>query len=205
MHAPLNRLDLLQQVLAALPVGVWIMDEAGKILYENLAGQRIWAGREEPAPSGGPAGWGAGGKHPPAVYLAAAQAMKLGRESIDEELQIDCSDGSRRTILGSAMPIRGDDGRIAGAIVVHHDITDRKRFEEHLREMADHDALTGACTRRRLYQVLDEEIERSRRYATPLSLLMFDLDHFKKVNDEHGHQAGDRVLAVLTKCVREEL
>lgn len=63
-----------------------------------------------------------------------------------------------------------------------------------LQEMSVTDKLTGAFNRHRLDAVLTNEFERSRRYARPMSLIMFDLDNFKAVNDTHGHQAGDEAL-----------
>ncbi|WP_171016153.1 GGDEF domain-containing protein [Ramlibacter sp. 2FC] len=64
-----------------------------------------------------------------------------------------------------------------------------------LEQMSRHDMLTRALTRRAVMQAGEEEIERSRRHGRPLSLLMLDLDNFKAVNDRHGHQHGDRILA----------
>ncbi len=63
-----------------------------------------------------------------------------------------------------------------------------------LERMATHDELTGLCNRRKLAEVMKREVERSRRYGTELSLLMLDLDHFKKVNDTYGHDFGDFVI-----------
>jgi diguanylate cyclase (GGDEF)-like protein len=206
--APLDRLDLLQQVLTALPVGVWILDESGRILYGNRAGQRIWAGARYVGIEGYAeykGWWAKTGKPIRPEQWGATRAIRNGETSLDEEIEIECFDGARKVILHSATPIRDDAGCIAGAIVVIHDITERKRFEERLHEMAIRDALTGAYSRRYLYESLGEHIARARRYGTPLSLMMFDLDHFKRINDEHGHQAGDRVLAGVTKCVSEEL
>jgi diguanylate cyclase (GGDEF)-like protein len=71
--------------------------------------------------------------------------------------------------------------------------TDRLRAE--LEHLASHDALTGVLNRRVILQICAEELERSQRYGHPMSLMMMDLDHFKAVNDTHGHQAGDRLLA----------
>ncbi len=75
-----------------------------------------------------------------------------------------------------------------------------------LEAIARHDAVTGLLTRREVLARLDEEVERARRYGSPLSILMLDLDHFKDVNDTYGHVAGDRVLAaagrVLTGALR---
>ena len=65
------------------------------------------------------------------------------------------------------------------------------------------DALTGAYNRRYLMEQLPRELERCRRYAYPLSVLMCDIDHFKQINDEHGHAAGDDVLQQFAARVAE--
>lgn len=67
------------------------------------------------------------------------------------------------------------------------------------------DALTGAFNRRYLDRRLSEEVSASRRYARSLSILLIDIDHFKNVNDTHGHQAGDCVLVALGKILTETL
>lgn len=74
-----------------------------------------------------------------------------------------------------------------------------------LYEMAVSDGLTGLYTRRHFNQRLSEELERSRRYKTPLSLVMMDLDHFKHVNDRHGHQAGDQVLQETCRLLKDSI
>jgi diguanylate cyclase (GGDEF)-like protein len=71
-----------------------------------------------------------------------------------------------------------------------------------LEELATTDALTGAYNRRKFNDLTLFEIERVRRYGHPLSLLILDIDHFKRVNDRHGHEAGDQVLVVLAGIIR---
>jgi len=75
-----------------------------------------------------------------------------------------------------------------------------------LEALAITDPLTGLANRRRLMSRLDEEVSRAQRYKTPLSVVMIDIDHFKQVNDTHGHAMGDAVLrnigAMLKSCVR---
>jgi two-component system cell cycle response regulator len=71
-----------------------------------------------------------------------------------------------------------------------------------LAAMAITDALTGVFNRRHLDETLDEMFEHSVRLHEPLSLLMFDIDHFKKVNDNHGHQAGDSVLEKFAQLLK---
>ena len=205
---PLGRVDLLRNVVEILPVGVWIMDQDGKILYGNPAGHRIWAGARYVGVEqfGEYKGWWvATGKRIEPEEWAAARAIRNGETSIDEEVEIECFDGTRKIILNSAMPIRDDDGNIVGAVIVNHDITERKRFEERLREMTEHDPLTNTYNRRHLYTILETESERARRYDTALSVVMFDIDHFKTVNDTHGHLAGDRVLVRIAEIVQQEL
>jgi diguanylate cyclase (GGDEF)-like protein len=81
----------------------------------------------------------------------------------------------------------------------------RRVNEENLR-LSITDALTGAFNRRQLMEQLPRELERCRRYGQPLSVVMCDIDHFKRLNDRHGHAAGDAALrqfvACLQKCLR---
>lgn len=72
-----------------------------------------------------------------------------------------------------------------------------ERTAERMRELAHTDALTGLGNRRQADLWLVREVQRAARYARPFSVLMLDIDHFKRLNDEHGHAAGDRVLADL--------
>lgn len=81
--------------------------------------------------------------------------------------------------------------------------TDRVRTE--LEHMATHDALTGTLNRRAILGFCEDEHERSLRYQQPFSLMMIDLDHFKSVNDTHGHQHGDRVLVHFAESTRAAL
>ncbi len=77
-----------------------------------------------------------------------------------------------------------------------------KRMTDELQHLVTHDMLTGALSRRALFEQGEVEIERGRRSGAPLSALMLDLDHFKRVNDEHGHLVGDRVLRDFTVRVQ---
>jgi two-component system, cell cycle response regulator len=76
---------------------------------------------------------------------------------------------------------------------------------EELRLQATHDALTGIWNRRAVLNLLDQEIERSTRSLKIIGVLMLDIDHFKKVNDTHGHQIGDEVLREVANRIRQNL
>jgi len=81
------------------------------------------------------------------------------------------------------------------------EIAERKRAEEKLRELSEMDPLTMTYNRRKLLELLMLEIEKVKRHSHPLSLIMLDIDFFKKINDKHGHNAGDAVLKSTTTII----
>jgi signal transduction histidine kinase len=117
---------LLTAVFDILPVGVWIADATGRIVTNNPAGERIWAGsRHVPiAQFGEYRGWWVdSGKLIAPEDWAMARAIRQGQTSTGELVRIQCFDGSFKTIINSAAPLRDEAGNIAGAIVVNEDIT----------------------------------------------------------------------------------
>jgi diguanylate cyclase (GGDEF)-like protein len=85
------------------------------------------------------------------------------------------------------------------------EISERKKMEEELKRLATTDKLTGAYNRMKFEEIIEREIGRVRRYSQPLSMMMFDIDYFKKVNDTYGHSAGDYVLKTVADIVRENI
>ena len=85
------------------------------------------------------------------------------------------------------------------------DISDRKELESELAEMATRDPLTGLLNRRELSRLLEEELERAKRYQRPLAILWIDFDHFKDINDTYGHAAGDSVLKSASKLLQDRV
>jgi diguanylate cyclase (GGDEF)-like protein len=82
---------------------------------------------------------------------------------------------------------------------------DNARLFEQVQLMAITDALTGIYNRRYFFTVGDNEMARAQRYGSNLSLIMLDIDHFKKVNDEFGHLVGDQTLVMITQACSNEL
>jgi len=85
------------------------------------------------------------------------------------------------------------------------DISEQVAEEARLRRLSDTDDLTGVANRRRLMVRLEEAVSLSNRHATPLALLILDIDHFKRINDTHGHLQGDEVLRDVAQLCRETL
>ncbi|MFO0753830.1 MAG: PAS domain S-box protein [Thermodesulfovibrionales bacterium] len=102
-------------------------------------------------------------------------------------------------------PIRDSRGAITHYVSTAKDITERIRAEEKLRELAERDPLTNIYNRRKFFDFLRGGVEQARRYGRPLSLFMFDIDHFKVVNDTYGHERGDAVLKSLVQEVEKNI
>jgi diguanylate cyclase (GGDEF)-like protein/PAS domain S-box-containing protein len=97
---------------------------------------------------------------------------------------------------------RGPDGRATRLVGIRQDITRAKQAEQLLREMAHTDALTGIHNRRSFLDRAADELTSARRHGHAVSLLMIDLDHFKAINDQHGHAGGDAVLRSFVQTAR---
>ncbi len=121
------------------------------------------------------------------------------------KLEVICtrSDGSEFPAEVAVSPLR----RSGSWWVVWsiRDITERKESEEKLLTLATTDSLTGLINRRRFMEKAEAELDRARRYGRPLSMMMLDIDHFKRVNDTYGHDAGDDVLKTLSRLGLEVL
>jgi diguanylate cyclase (GGDEF)-like protein len=100
---------------------------------------------------------------------------------------------------GRIHPILNPQGEAEMVVWVPIDISARKRLEFQLKKEAETDFLTGAFNRRYLFGIMERTFNISKRYGNPLSILVLDVDHFKNINDQYGHAAGDEVLRALTR------
>jgi diguanylate cyclase (GGDEF)-like protein len=102
-------------------------------------------------------------------------------------------------------PLRNEKGDVDYLFIAVHDVTETVNFEQKLMALNMIDSLTGVNNRRSLESHLKEEVDRHKRYSHPLSLIMFDIDHFKAVNDTYGHQCGDYILQSIAEIIRNSI
>ena len=147
------------------------------------------------------------GRHNSAALNIAAGKSELSEEGIHAEEWLDGVGGARRYLSSDAVPIYSHAKELVAVIETMHDLTERKKMEEELSRLATTDTLTGICNRGKIEESLRQEMARASRYGTPLSIILFDLDGFKEVNDSLGHSCGDQVLqevaAMVGKQIRE--
>ncbi|MBR0843790.1 diguanylate cyclase [Bradyrhizobium liaoningense] len=109
--------------------------------------------------------------------------------------------GSQLYLAIDAGPIHDEAGRLIAVVETLRDLTDQKRAEMALKELATKDGLTGLSNRRAFDQMLVTQWARAQRTQKPLALLFVDVDHFKLFNDRHGHQTGDECLRAIADVV----
>jgi diguanylate cyclase (GGDEF)-like protein/PAS domain S-box-containing protein len=188
----------MRDITQSLAVGLFVLDQSGRLSMMNPEAERLLGWTEE--------------------ELVGRKVQELFIPDVEYILPDDQSEEPRNGFLHkeryrSDKPFQRKDGssfyatyvvspllisdQPAGSVVSFQDISDRKQMERELERMATQDELTGLFNRRELNRRLEEEIRRAERYGQHFSIWMLDVDHFKRINDDYGHQEGDRVLRIL--------
>jgi diguanylate cyclase (GGDEF)-like protein/PAS domain S-box-containing protein len=139
-----------------------------------------------------------------AAFLDLNERVNRG-ESGTLEFEIIGLKGTHRWLDTHAVPMRDVSGKITGLLGVTRDITARKKTEQALEQLAQTDFLTNLANRRHFMVLAEQELARTLRYGGALSVLMMDIDHFKKINDTYGHKTGDLVLRRFAELSRQTL
>lgn len=198
--------DFFLEVMNSLGQGVAVTDAEGRFVYINPAYAHMLGYRAEELIGRSPAE--AMLQEHAALFSQAFTRGSPG-ESNTYETYLRCADGNQIYALLTSVS-RWRDRTMVGNVMLVTDLTERKRKEDEreeliaqLEQLAAIDELTGIYNRRYFFAVGDRELKRARRYRRPLSVIMLDIDHFKRVNDTYGHAAGDRVLRAVAECCRK--
>lgn len=215
-HALRESEEKFRMITTAARDAIIMVDGAGRIACWNPAAEHFLGyGHEEAMGRDLRAIIGEGSFHEAYERFRSAGEGSAADESI--ELTAVRKDGSKFPVEVSISAIRL--GGKHGAVGILRDITERKRMEaqiaaslaekevlvQSLNELATRDGLTGLCNHRAFYTLLADELARVRRFRRPVSLLLLDIDHFKRINDIHGHLAGDATLRELGKLLPREV
>lgn len=134
-----------------------------------------------------------------------AELLAGTRDSYQAEKRYLHQHGQPIWILQAVSAVRDDSGTVLYFIAQIQDISERKRLVEQLERQAHLDYLTGIANRRFFMENAERELARAQRYQSLLSVFMLDIDHFKVINDRHGHAVGDKVLQKLSWIFSEAL
>ncbi len=144
------------------------------------------------------------------LYVGGTDEVEYLRRKLREEEQLQNyetelkrKDGTTLPVIVSLSSVNKPDGALHSILAICKDVTLQKQLEKELKEMSIKDSLTGMYNMRHFYDRIPVEIERARRQQHALSLLLFDVDQFKRYNDTKGHLEGDRVLQAVGQAVLE--
>jgi diguanylate cyclase (GGDEF)-like protein len=207
----LTKTDPLPQLLAGAAQGIWVLDRAGETLFCDALARQLGAS--------------AGLVQLPAASLLERLEGLCGEHA---ELELPFHDDADRWLGVQVRQLFDAQGAPAGRLVWLRDITEHKqtareveRLQQELSrraleraqlqqvvseltELSLRDSLTGLFNRRALSERLVEELARARRYGAPLSLMMVDIDNFKRVNDTYGHGIGDVVIGHVARLLTKD-
>jgi diguanylate cyclase (GGDEF)-like protein/PAS domain S-box-containing protein len=134
---------------------------------------------------------------------------QVDKEPIAAPLEGDWKqkNGASLKVRLSGREAEDEHGRMDGYEIIVEDITKQRELEDHLRQLAARDGLTGLANYRTLVEVLDSEMRRSQRTGREFAVVLFDLDGLKRINDRYGHLTGNEALCrladTLSICCRD--
>ncbi|MDO9515252.1 MAG: sensor domain-containing diguanylate cyclase [Syntrophales bacterium] len=216
--------QILREVFENSPIPTFVIDKKHRVIYWNRALEAM-SGLRASEVIGSRDHWKVFyHEHRPTIadlivderhneiphwYLGKCNKSKWIEDAYEATDFFPALEGGGRWLRFTASALKNAGGVIAGVVETLEDITDRKLAEDALREsearyrtLSVTDSLTGLYNSRYFYDQMQLEIERAERYGHPLSLLLLDIDNFKRFNDTYGHLEGDEVLIRLGQVIR---
>ena len=193
--------DATESAFVEAPIGMALVDMAGQTLRVNDAFCRI-TGYTAAQTRGRPFRE-LSGAHAADVDSSQKLDLLAGRvQKYDVETRYQHALGHSVEVLVSVSLVRDDEGQPLNLITQVQDISERKTLEARLEHLVSHDHLTGLFNARHFEEALAQETRSAARYGHGGAVLLLDLDHFKQVNDQFGHHAGDDLLKAVAAALQ---
>jgi diguanylate cyclase (GGDEF)-like protein/PAS domain S-box-containing protein len=203
LHDLKNNVELQKAITTDIAEGLMVLDLQGKVISINPEAEKLLGIVEKDMINKDALGL----LHKTAtnenIEDLKIMAVTKSRQPIRVEEDIfNHSNGNPLNVSYKASPLFKDD-RVHGVIVAFEDISERKQLKEKLTYMALYDELTGLYNRRQIENLLKTTFLQTQRYLNLLCIALIDIDHFKQINDEHGHLCGDEVLRKIGTLIME--
>jgi len=188
----------IENLVELMPSPVWYKDSAGRYTLCNRAFRELFPNAADGAELS------SRGQDIP-------EQAPSGMNAFSFETSVAGPDGEARELLVVKRPLTSPDGAATGVIGIATDITERRRMERELQRLAITDPLSGAHNRRHILDLLErlltgrDVIPDGRQSAGMACLIMLDIDHFKRINDEMGHGAGDIAIRRVVDEIRSQM
>jgi diguanylate cyclase (GGDEF)-like protein/PAS domain S-box-containing protein len=185
-----------ETVFEGMRDGVLVLDARDRIVDMNSTAQRIVGSSSSEVI----------GRSAKEVFVDRQDLVESYDTSREVHKELSIGGGEAKRFYDLVMsPLYDRRKHQIGRLLVLRDISERKHAEEELRRLATTDSLTGMFNRGHFLELSKREVGRALRYHRPLSLMMIDIDHFKRINDNYGHDAGDRVLQTFALVGRDQI